>query len=299
MPGPIGDPRLRATIRELDGEHTLDELIRDLRSADAGDRVVAARELRSSGPPPVPAMRPLLDVARRESDESALSELVLTLGETGLIEALGLIQTHAQSPVSGVRKAGRRALKAWLVRNRVLDEEDDLPSPPHPLYAGAPYVAPGWPASHALAEWELGAGSQAHPALPPRYEPPAPGGVPAGYHVDQVPRRSLVISGTALLGGGYVAALLGMGAALRDGNTGATVLIIPLAGPFLALETSSHDRTTTAGLGELVGDGILQVVGSGLLTAGLLATRSRLALDQKDVPVVSIGPASAVLTWPF
>lgn len=285
-------------------EHTVDELKQGLRSDSARERESAAIELRKQGPPPVDAVRALLLAARVEADQDALTQMILSLGDTGLMEALGLIQTHAQSPVRALRIAGRKALKAWLVRNQLLDEDADLPDPPHRFYEAPLRAPPGRPAAHALSVWEsFFAGGVTHPlsaVSPPAYDPPAPHGVPAGYGVERVPRRGLVVAGGSIWGASYVASIIVGLEGVTAGNLGAAALFIPVAGPFLAVDTSlpKNERTSLGGALRIAG-GILQIAGSGLLVAGLTATKPRLVHTPTSMPEVSIGPAGAAFTWVF
>lgn len=178
-------------------------------------------------------------------------------------------------------------------------------SPP----AAAPAPAPAPPAGYMLVPIQPPAGSEAQTrydvqypqkggALPPGMELPYEEGdpVPAGYRVVRQKRRGLIISGSIVLGVPWALSLAI--AAGNDFDDGTGLLAIPVAGPWLMLATDhardkrcssaydycDEDRSGLRAM--LVLDGLAQVAGASLLTAGLVSHRVRLVRDDVTVSVV-------------
>jgi hypothetical protein len=118
------------------------------------------------------------------------------------------------------------------------------------------------------------------------------GPVPAGYHVEERPRKGLVITGTILLAVPY-----GLGLAVAGGQNfpnSSGWLIVPGIGPWLTLasrhksgectnssdfndcaDTSLDDTTRTF----LIIDGLMQTGGAVMLIAGIAAPKKVIARD--------------------
>jgi hypothetical protein len=120
-----------------------------LRSAEWEERRKAAVELRKDGGPLPEATHQLLWSIQYEQNPEVCGEMLITLGASGAAEAKPIIDARIQGPDEDVRKAAKRALKEWLVRNSLMGQRDDLPPPPHAFY-GPVHVPPGAPASRAL-----------------------------------------------------------------------------------------------------------------------------------------------------
>jgi hypothetical protein len=131
--------------------------------------------------------------------------------------------------------------------------------------------------------------------------------VPDGYR--EVRKHTLTIVGTAVLGGGYVlSSVTGLGLMAScssfmsggdDGgdsdsschknisNSSAAWLLVPVAGPFVAL-TRSDVRNDSGGIFWSVAFGTLQVVGAGLLTYDWL--NPRYGLEKSDEFSLALSP---------
>ena len=116
--------------------------------------------------------------------------------------------------------------------------------------------------------------------------------MPAGYHVEERPRRGLVIAGTIVLAVPY-----GLGLAVAGGQNfpnSSGWLIVPGIGPWLTLltrhksgncsdnstfndcvDTSVDDTTRTF----LIIDGLMQTGGAVMLIAGIAAPKKVIARD--------------------
>lgn len=256
-------------------------LIRDLRSPKRATRQDAAKELGRANNPNIFAVRPLLEAARVETHPGALADMLLPLGKSGMLEALGLIQTHAQSPIEHIAKHARRALKLWLVANGVMSMADPLPDPPHAYYRGPPAFPPHRPAGRPIAVW---AGLEP-PPLPgdipkrPIYEGANPNGLPPGYRLGTEPRWPLVWAGLGTFGGLYLITnvVFGVSAAADDDEYDAR-LLIPVVGPLFPAAEAFEATGFLAGLSHAAGvllviDTLGQTTGLIVLLAGALSER--------------------------
>ncbi len=120
------------------------------------------------------------------------------------------------------------------------------------------------------------------------------GPVPAGYHVEERPRRGLVIAGTIVLAVPY-----GLGLAVAGGQNfpnSSGWLIVPGVGPWLTLLTrhksSSCSTSTDSGFNDcvdaslddttrtfLIIDGLMQTGGAVMLIAGIASPKKVIARD--------------------
>jgi hypothetical protein len=117
------------------------------------------------------------------------------------------------------------------------------------------------------------------------------GPVPSGYHVEERPRRGLVIAGTVVLAVPY-----GLGLAIAGGENfpnGSGWLIVPGIGPWLTLLTrnksgdcsnSNFNDCVDNGVDDtvrtfLILDGLMQTGGAVMLIAGLAAPKKVVARD--------------------
>lgn len=269
-------------------------LIAYLRADDAGDRKSAAEELYERGPD-ARAVPALILAAKVETDHGALIQMLRALGKSGAVEALGVIQLHAQSPAKDLRNAGRAALAHWLRVNRVLGEDEDLPDPPHRFYGTPPPFPPDRPAGRPFT-------MQISPDAatpPPYYESPPPGGVPPGFHFEERPRKGLVIAGSVVFGALYTASAIPGAMSLSEPNA-LNWLLVPVAGPIVLSASMFGHSGDFAGLSTIFGiilivDGVGQLAGLAMLTAGLAATEQHLAPG----PQLSLSPGGAQLRWQF
>ena len=117
------------------------------------------------------------------------------------------------------------------------------------------------------------------------------GPVPAGYHVEERPRRGLVITGTVLLAVPYGLGLAVAGGQNFPNSTG--WLLLPGIGPWLTLltrhkSTSCSDSDVNGCLDEslddttrtfLIIDGLMQTGGAVMLIAGMASPKKVIARD--------------------
>jgi hypothetical protein len=99
--------------------------------------------------------------------------------------------------------------------------------------------------------------------------------------------KPLWISGLALFGSVYLANIIGNAALSEEDAKGTMVgyALIPLAGPFVAMGNSSDDvEVESAFKGVLVMAGVLQIVGAGLFTAGMIIKRKPKAKQAAKAP---------------
>lgn len=236
------------------------ELVSQLFSDNVGERSDAAKQLRDQGLDRR-AIEPLIIAAKRESDHGALREMLVTLGYSGALEALGILQLHAASPAENLRQAGREGLRVWLRVNGKLGPDDPLPE--EFLWGPPPRFDADRPAGQPLP---------GHPQ--PFYETPPSNAVPPGFQFDCVARKGLVIAGAAVFGATYVAsASYGIIAIAAGADATAWIPIIPIAG---ALIIGIDTKAQGFGIMWLV-DGVAQVGGLAMLIAGLSARRLQLA----------------------
>jgi hypothetical protein len=294
-------------------ERDLQQLLEALQSSDEEARASAAKKLRYEAPPPIEAVGPLLAAAEVEDDMDALCEMLITLGESGMTEALGLLQTHAQSPVDDVRTKARRGLKRWLVRNRILAEHHQLPDPPHPFYLAPPRMPPDRPGGHSLFAWQVLArdddAERASRLPPPRYRPADADGLPAGYRLVRRSRHKMMIAGGVVFGSVYMGTVAS--AAVLSHEEYPTVLLIPIIGPSVhAASYFERDRgMDRLGGMLLVVDAVAQLAGVVVFGAGVLATRARLmhqapeparaAKGSEAWPEVVVSAGGGMLCWRF
>lgn len=258
-------------------------LVTQLESPDPKLRRHAAEALATLGPPIV-AVRPLLRAASREPNTATLGAMLAALGHSGMLEALGLIQTHAVSPNEDVQELGRDALTVWLRRNAQLGPDESLPEPPHAFFTSAPtsFTADA-PAAHPLALWEGTADAGgAGETVESSYLPPVPGGVPAGYDLAGEPSWPLLGLGIGMFGTSY--ALGALGGRSFDGDYDPLALI-PVAGPIIAAKTFlDSEGGDFPEANRFMGAMLIintagQVAGIGLIIAGLVVQEPRLQLS--------------------
>lgn len=101
--------------------------------------------------------------------------------------------------------------------------------------------------------------------------------IPPGYRLEERMRRGLAIAGIATLGGAY---LISLGSVAVVDDEGSTVLLIPVAGPFLALETTetTNDETAKA---ILLFDGAAQAIGTIMMIAGFVTSSTVLVRNDQ------------------
>lgn len=186
------------------------------------------------------------------------------------------------------------------------------PGYPPPGYGGYPppgYWPQGYPPGYAPPGYAPYAPPLSVPPPPPRMDPDHP---PPGYHTESRARRGMVLGGGLMLGIGYLISA-GVGAAgITDHNRGLVPMLVPVAGPFITLETShvfegTRDQAATVGkvfgaMG-LILDGVLQVGGLSMVVVGLAAPKQTVVRDRDEepraAPTVAIGPAGASACWRF
>lgn len=265
-------------------EPDLLHILGDLASHDRDERAAAVEHLWDR--PNIHAIAPVLEAAKRETDPDTLERMLLVLGRSGMMEALGLIQTHAQSPAQDLRGAGREALKLWLVTNGVLEDDDRLPDPPHAFYATPPVFPPNRAAGRPIAVWA----GEAPLMYPPPYEAADSSGVPPGYHIGEEPRWGLLIGGVATFGGIYVPTVITVAV-----TEALPSLLIPVVGPMIPA-VSMFDK---GGYGTILAPFLLlhaagQLTGVALAIAGGAASSPTL---ERDGVSVSLSPAGVSVAF--
>ena len=116
------------------------------------------------------------------------------------------------------------------------------------------------------------------------------GPIPQGYHLEERPRRGLVIAGAVVLGVPYAIGLAGAGGGNFPNSSG--WLIVPVLGPWLTLASrhssrcslSSSDVCINSGEDDvtrtfLILDGMMQLGGALMLTIGLASPSKVVARD--------------------
>ena len=102
--------------------------------------------------------------------------------------------------------------------------------------------------------------------------------IPPGYHLEEQMRRGLAIAGIVTLGGAY---LLSLGSVAVVEDEGSTVLLIPIAGPFLALETTDTKNDEVA-KAILIFDGAAQAIGAAMMIAGFVTSSTKLVRNDQS-----------------
>jgi hypothetical protein len=171
------------------------------------------------------------------------------------------------------------------------------PPPPNGQPTGGEYVQPGpQPQPQPQTIYVQGNVGLAGPREITTWEDGDP--VPPGYHPDTRVRKGLVIGGAVTFGVFYLISAL-IGAVALDCNSvtssnacgGLGVLLIPVAGPFIALGTAKPDAGGTVAL--LI-DGLAEAGGAAMLILGIaiprtVLVRNDLALGKKET-VATITP---------
>ena len=194
--------------------------------------------------------------------------------------------------------------------------------PSAPAAATAPTPASAAPAPPAPAPTPPGAPAQPPPGYPYQYPPPPPGyayqyppppnyayppygyqrrppatvpyqggAIPTGYHLEERPKKGLIISGALLTGIPWAIGLAGVSSANFPNHSG--WLVLPVLGPWLTLATR-HDRSCGYNDGydvcfdddlnglartALVFDGLVQTAGAVLFIVGVSSKNQVLARD--------------------
>jgi HEAT repeat protein len=117
---------------------TTSDLVADLRNPSPQERRRAADGLRTDDGVPAEAIGPLLQAVQVERDRGAFGAMMITLGRSGVPEAKPLIDARIPEPDPDMRRWAARALKYWLIANRQLPPDPQLPD-------GWPYGQPGFP----------------------------------------------------------------------------------------------------------------------------------------------------------
>ena len=128
----------------------------------------------------------------------------------------------------------------------------------------------------------------------PESIPYSGGPIPPGYHMEEKPRRGLVIAGIVVLAVPYGLGLAGAGGGNFPNSSG--WLILPVLGPWLTLASRKSAQecstdfnsdsfcTTNSGTDDavrtlLILDGLMQVGGAVMLTVGLASPSKTIARD--------------------
>ena len=267
------------------GQTNTHEAIFHLTSPVVSERRDAAEHLREARN--INVVRPLLEAAKVETDHNALGTMLRALGESGMMEALGLIQTHARSPVEDIRDAARAALRDWLVTNLVLEEGEPLPDPPHPFYEAPPTFPPDRAAGRPIEVW---AGQQPF-GTPPEYVPTMAGGVPPGMRVGSEPKWGLFGAGIGVFLGLYVPTSISAVA------TGAFEMVVPVAGPVILSAVLFDQDLGILAVPLLINAGG-QLAGLSMMAAGLGMQNPVLEKDMVTVDV-EITPGGLALSGRF
>lgn len=167
--------------------------------------------------------------------------------------------------------------------------------PPGYFPQGYGYPPPGYPPQG------YGYPPQAYGVPPPSLPYRKGDRVPAGYHVEEKPRKGLVVTGVLLTAIPYAFGLFAATAANFDNQSG--WLAVPYLGPWLTIGRrsygdcdrtagSSHETARCAGdvlaaVG-LVFDGVVQAVGGTLLLVGVLTPKEELVRDGQSLRVTPI-----------
>lgn len=179
------------------------------------------------------------------------------------------------------------------------------PEPPPPPVVAQPAEEPRrgrgrmrWRGYDPQREMEQGL----RPPLRYRYIEGTP--LPEGYHIEHRANRGLVGGGAALFAVPYLVGAFGAISVQGEGSSG--WLGIPLVGPWLALgqrESSCGEIgepspggfdcfADSAGSGLLITSGVMQAVGVGMITLGLIHTREYAVADFAKVRLAPMATAS-------
>ena len=158
------------------------------------------------------------------------------------------------------------------------------PAPP-PGYAYPPPPGYGYQQPYAVA----------YPSAlrPPEVVNYDGGPVPAGYHVEERPRKALIITGALLTGVPWVLGITFAGGAKPSFENQTGWLVLPVLGPWLTLATRKTSDCTNTSSGSycfndgdegakrtlLVFDGLLQATGAVLFIAGIANPKKVVARD--------------------
>jgi len=117
---------------------TTNEVVADLRNPDPDKRQNAADDLRTDQGVPAEAIPHLLQAIQTEQNPKAYGAMLITLGRSGVAEAKPLIDARIPDMDRDMRRWVSRALKYWLIANKQLPPDPQLPD-------GWPYGQPGFP----------------------------------------------------------------------------------------------------------------------------------------------------------
>lgn len=125
--------------------------IAHLASPEWKERREAAEDLGEHENPPKEAVGPLVQAASHETAPKALISEMLTLGWTGAPEAKPILEAHLEDSDNDVRRAARKAMKRWQVKNGELVRKDiETATPPPAPVASASASASATPAPPPL-----------------------------------------------------------------------------------------------------------------------------------------------------
>ena len=163
-------------------------------------------------------------------------------------------------------------------------QDATAPSPPQVIHlSDGPRRVPSETARAKTEEEKKAALEEANEQAADDWEPGKP--VPPGYRIAHPVQLGLIIPGAVCLGISYILA-----GALSD-HENLPVLLVPLAGPFLAVP-NDHARASI-GAPALVAIGLGEVIGAGMVIGGFV--RRRTTLDEVDDDEVSrLGPTLTV-----
>jgi hypothetical protein len=165
------------------------------------------------------------------------------------------------------------------------------PAQPPPGYAYPP-PPPGYAYQYPPPPPGYGYPAYGYQRRPPDSVPYQGGQIPAGYHLEERPRKGLIISGALLTGIPWAIGLAGVSSANFPNHSG--WLVVPALGPWLTLATRHDSHCTYYGDGSdvcfdndlnglartaLVFDGLLQTAGAVLFIVGISSKNQVLARD--------------------
>ena len=157
------------------------------------------------------------------------------------------------------------------------------PSQPPPASAAAPngeYVAPM--AQQTQQVYVPQSVAMSGPRVINDYQDGDP--VPPGYHADTRVRKGLVIGGAVTFGSMYLLSVLVASTANDIQKDSATLLYVPVLGPFLQMgKTDSSSGKTILAI-----DGLAQAAGVAMLIGGLVSPKT--VLVRNDLAEISVVP---------